>query len=145
MKLKTEITSKEMHFAMQFYLLQLFDMLDVEVTGVQSIGEVSLLKNNDIIYSINLLEIDGLTNIVPSMCFVSEDSLYVIVNRCGGLNVVVDEYISLDENGQIVYDREGFKKSDYGKEIRIDLDMCKTDFIKGTDDFKRYNSCGLMK
>ena len=56
-----------------------------------------------------------------------------------------NEYISLDKNGQIVFDRAGFINSDCGKEIRIDLDMCKTDFIKGTDDFKRYKSLGLME
>ena len=145
MKLNTEMTSNEMYFAMQFYLLELFNMLDVEVTGIQCIGEVSSLENNDIVYSVNLLEVNGSTDVVPTMCFISEGSLYVIINTCGDLNIVVDEYISLDKNGQIVFDRAGFINSDCGKEIRIDLDMCKTDFIKGTDDFKRYKSLGLME
>lgn len=143
--MKFKITTDEMFFAMQFYTLQFFDMLEVQVTSAQFIGEISRLKSNDIIYSMNLLGINNKTTPIPSMCFVSKDSFYVIFNTCGDLNMVVDDYISLDDNGNIVYDRQGFANANAGKDIRVDLDMCKADFIKSTDDYNKYKRLNLIK
>lgn len=140
-----KLTKDEMFFAMQFYVLQFFEILEYEVTDAQFIGELSKLEDNDIIYSMNILKLNNRTSPVPTMCFVSKDSFYVVLNACGDLNVVVDEYIALDNNGSIVYDRQGFANADIGKDIRVDLDMCKIDYIKSTDDYTRYKNIGLMK
>lgn len=138
-----ELTTDEMFFAMQFYTLQFLDMLEMNYTSTQFIGETSRFEGKPIIYAMGLLGMNDSTTPMTSMCFTSKDSFHVIFNSVD-LNVVFEDCLSLGDDGNIVYDRQRFANSNYGRDIRVDLDMCTTDYIKSTDDYKKYKRLNLL-
>lgn len=139
-----KITTDDMLLAMKFYMLQFFDKVNGCVNVAEFFPQFGEFEGNDVIHSFSFFTSDDDLIFVSSICFVSEYSFYVIFDICEQLRVISNKYISLDNYGNIRFDKQRFIDERAGKYIRVDLEMCNVDFIKTTDDYIRFERIGLI-
>ena len=142
--MKININDYSLFKAMKFYTLLFLDSLEIKVDEIQFIGELSKWENNDIIYSMNIINSNGQTAIAPSIGFSTKEHMYLIFPTGYDLNIVREKYLKLDSDNNIIYDRQAFRNADIGKDIKVDLDLCIKDWINNTEEYIKFKNQGLI-